>query len=90
MLSLYFFKLMWKIEEHEGKEKTYLMLDYYIVDKALDKTKEIIGIEKFDDTKILINTDNRLSDDITLKRGAIKDGNKFYPKLFLDNALYDE
>ena len=65
MLSLYFFKLMEKIEEHEGKK--YLMVDYYIVDKVLDK----IGIEKFDDANILISSDNKLSDNITLKRAVI-------------------
>ena len=63
-LSLHFYKLMRKIEEHEGKE--YLMVDNYMVDKSLDKIKEKIGIEKFDDTKIWINTDNKLSDNITL------------------------
>ena len=31
-----------------------------------DKNKEIIGIEKLDYTKILINTDDKLSDEITL------------------------
>ena len=28
------------------------MVDDYILDKVLDETKEIIDIEKFDDTKI--------------------------------------
>ena len=89
MLSLYFFKLMEKIEEHEGKK--YLMVDYYIVDKVLDK----IGIEKFDDANILISSDNKLSDNITLKRvviliTCIKDASTFCPQLFLDHALYDE
>ena len=55
---------MEKIEEHEGKK--YLMVDDYIIDKVLDKIKEIIRIEKFDDTKILIDTDDKLPDDITL------------------------
>ena len=49
--------------------------------------------------KILINTDEKLSDDITLKRVVIlmtcviiliKDANKFYPQLSLDHALYDK
>ena len=47
------------------------MIDDYMVHKVLDKTKEIIGIKKFDDTKILINTDDKLSHDITLKRVVI-------------------
>lgn len=42
-----------------------------MVDKVLDNIKEIIGIEKFDNTKILINMDDQLSDQITLKRVVI-------------------
>ena len=47
------------------------MIDNYVLDKVLDKTKEIIGIEKFDDTKILIDTDDTLPEDITLKNAVI-------------------
>ena len=47
------------------------MVDDYMVDKVLDKVKEIIGIEKFDDTKILINADHKLSNDISFKRVVI-------------------
>ena len=65
MLSLNFYKLMGKIEEHEGKN--YLMIDDYMVDKVLDKINEIIGIEKIDDTKILINTEDNVSNQITSK-----------------------
>ena len=81
MLSLYFYKLMGKIKEHE--EKNYLMIDDYMVDKVLDKIKEIVGIEKIDDTKILINTEDNVSNQITSKNVAIlltcatKDDNKF-------------
>ena len=46
------------------KEK---MFDDYMLDKVLEKIKEIISIEQFDDTKILIDTDDKLPDDITLK-----------------------
>lgn len=42
-----------------------------MVDKLLDNIKEIIAIEKFDETKILINMDDHLSDQITLKRVVI-------------------
>ena len=49
------------------KEKKYLMVDYYIVDKVLDK----IGIEKVDDANILISSDNKFSDNIILKRVVI-------------------
>ena len=70
------------------KEKKYLIIDDYVLDKVLDKTKEIIGTEKLDDTKTLI--DNKLLKDITLKNVVIlmrcvkKDDNKFYPQLFLE------
>ena len=43
------------------------MVDDYIPNKT-DKIKEIIGTEKFNDTKILIDTDDKLSDDITFKK----------------------
>ena len=49
------------------KEKKYLMVDDYMLYKLLDNIKEMIGIGKFDDTKILIDMDDKLSDDITLK-----------------------
>ena len=42
------------------------MVDDYMLEKVLDKIKEIIGIEKFD-TKILIDIEDKLPDDITLK-----------------------
>ena len=41
------------------------MVDNYMLHKVLDKIKEIIGIEKFGDTKVLIETDDKLLDDIT-------------------------
>ena len=69
--------------------KKCLMIDDYMVEKVLDKIKEKIGIWKFEDTKILINTDDKLSDETTLKRVVIlmtcviKDGCKFYPQFFL-------
>ena len=34
------------------KEKKYLMVDDYMLHKLLDNIKEMIGIGKFDDTKI--------------------------------------
>ena len=54
------------------------------------------GIETFDDTKTLINTDGRLPDNITwtnvliLITWVMKDDGKFYPQLFWDRTLYDE
>ena len=62
--------------------------------KVLDKTKEIIGIEKINNTEILIDTDDKLPDEITFKKVVIlmtfivKDDNKFYQQLFLEHALY--
>ena len=58
------------------------MIDDNILVKVLGKVK-IINIKKFDDTKILIDTDDKLPDDITLKNVVIlitcviKDGDKF-------------
>ena len=69
------------------------MAEDYTFNKVLDKFKEIIRIEKFDDTKILIETDDKLPDDITFKNVAIiitcviKDIDKFCQQLFLEEAL---
>ena len=38
-----------------------------MVDKILNKVKEIIDIEKFGDAKNLIDTDGKLPNNITLK-----------------------
>ena len=43
------------------------MVDDYVLDKILDRIKEIIDIEEFDNVKILIDTDDILSDDVTYK-----------------------
>ena len=70
------------------------MITDYTLDKTLDKINRI-GIEKLDDTKILIDIDDELPDYITLKDAVIlmtyviKDGDKFYQELFLEEALYD-
>ena len=75
-------------------EKKYLMIDGYMLNKVLDNPKEIIGIKKFDDTKILIDTDEKLTDDISLKNVVIlmtcviKDDSKFYPQIFFKEALF--
>ena len=62
MLSLFYHKLIERIEEHERKK--YLMVGDYMLDKALKKVKEI-NTEKFDNTKVLIDTDDKLQDYIT-------------------------
>ena len=60
-----------------------------MLNKTLDETEKIIGIRKFDDTKILIDMDDKLPDDITFKNVVIsiicviKDDGKFYPQIFL-------
>ena len=89
MLGLHYLLLMGQTEEHEGSK--HLMCDDYMLDKVLGKIKEIIGIEKVDDTKILINTDDKLPDDITSKNVilitcVISDDGKFYPQIYLAEA----
>ena len=72
------------------------MVDDYIPDKVLDKIKEKIVIGKIDDTKILVETDDKLPDDITLKyvmilvRCVIKDGHESYPQIILKEVLQVE
>ena len=91
MLSIYYYELMGNVKEHEGRK--YLTVDYYMLDEVLDKTKEIIVIEKFDNIKILIDKVDKLPDDITLENAVIlmasvvKDDAKFYPRLFWVEAL---
>ena len=46
------------------KQKKYLMVGDNMLDKILEKIKEIIGVEKFNNTKILIDRDDRLTDDL--------------------------
>ena len=43
------------------------MADDNVLNKVLDKIEKIIGIEKFDNTKILIERNDKLLDDITVK-----------------------
>lgn len=52
-----------------------------------------MGIEKFDNSNILNDTDDKLPDDINLKdvmilmTCIIKDNGKFYPQIFLEKML---
>ena len=69
IVSLYYHELMGTFDEPEGKK--YLMFDDYMLDKVLGKIKMIIGIGRFDDNKILIETDDKLRDDVTLKNVVI-------------------
>ena len=67
--------------------------DSNILDKVLYNIKKIIGIENFNDTKILIDKDDKLPLDITSKSDVIliacviKDDDKFYQQLPLEEAL---
>ena len=67
-----------------------MIADDYTLDKVLDKFKKI-NIEKLDDIRILIDTDDKWPNDITLKNVIlmmclmiciIKDGDKFCAQLF--------
>ena len=64
-----------------------------ILHKVIDKIKNIIGAERFDDINIFIETNEKLSNYITLKNFlmlvtcAIKDGDKFYSEIFLEEAF---
>lgn len=44
------------------------MTDDYVVGNVLDKIEEIIGIEKIEDTQLLINTENKLSNETNFKK----------------------
>ena len=55
-----------KTEKLEWKK--YLIIDDYILKKILNKSKEIICVEKLIVTTILIDTDDKLPDDITFKK----------------------
>ena len=58
----------------------------------IDKVKQIVSTEKFDNTKILTDTDNKLLDDITSKNVVIlatcvlKGNGIFHPQI-LEEAL---
>ena len=74
-----------KLEKIETKN-ILISRKIWFGDLVLYNIKEIISIEKFDDTtKTLIDTDDKLPDNITLKKFIIlvwcvnKDVNKFYP-----------
>ena len=64
------------------------MVDDHMPDKVLDKIKEMVSFEKFNDTIILIDTGDKLPDYITLKNVlilmacVIQDDANFYPQIF--------
>ena len=51
----------------------WMIIDDYILKKILNKSKEIISVEKLIVTTILIDTDDKLPDDITFKKLYIND-----------------
>ena len=60
----------WVLSWINGKDwriwrKEYLMTYDYMLDGVLDKIKMLISIEKFDDTKILIDIEDKLADKAT-------------------------
>ena len=79
--------------KHE--RKIYMMVNNYILDKVSDKIKETTVIVKFNDTKILIDKDDKLPDYITSKNVVIliacviRDDAKFYLRICLGEALYN-
>ena len=73
------------------------MVDDYLLDKALDRIKEIIGTEKFGDTRILVDPDEKLPGDCCFKKG--RDFNNMHylknrmhyvknPQVFSEKALF--
>lgn len=52
----------------DTRKKTF---DGYTLDKVLNKIKTIIGIEIFYDAKVLIDTNDKLLDEVTLKNSVI-------------------
>ena len=59
------------------EKKCFMVGDCMLV-KVLDKIKEIIGIEKFDDTKILIDSHDELPVKIALEIVAMMTANFMY------------
>ena len=55
----------WERSKNMQKLK-YLMINDYVLEKELDKIKETIVILKFDDAKIVIDTEDKLPDYINL------------------------
>ena len=80
--------IMNQLERLKKMKKKIFNGNDHVRDKILDEIKDIIGIEKFDNTKILIETDDKLPFNITLKNVltlitcVIKDDGKFYCKYF--------
>ena len=72
----------------------YSMTDDYILDNILDKIKEIIGTENFDNTGIFTEANDKLLPDVTFKnvlgliKCVIKNDDKLYSQIFLEEAVF--
>ena len=69
------------------------MVNDYMRHKVLDKIREIIGIIRFHNTKILIDGDDKLPDCIIaviLATCIIKDNGKFFSQKLLEKISYDK
>ena len=70
------------------------MFDNFILNRVLDKIKEIISFEMFHETAIMIVTGDKLTDDTPFKNAVIlitcviKDDGKYYPQMFLAEAKH--
>lgn len=67
---------MFSLSSTNGKglktcRRKYLVADDYMLDKVLDKIKDITGTETFDGTQLLIDTDDKRPNDNTLKNVMI-------------------
>ena len=47
------------------------MTDGYMLEKVLNKINELIGVENLDETKLLLDMEDKLLDDNTLKNVVI-------------------
>ena len=65
------------------------MVKDYMLDKVLDNIRERIGIIKLEDTRILVDTDDKILH-VILLTSAITDYGKFYPQIFLEEEFYDK
>ena len=69
------------------------MVKNHVLNEVINRIKEIIDTGEFDNTKILVDTDDILPDDIALKSVVIwvtcveKGDGKIYPKLSLEKVL---
>ena len=60
---------MRKIAVYQGKNIWWWIT--YMLNNVLSKIKEIIGIEIFDNAKVLIDTNDKLPDNITFKNPVV-------------------